>query len=256
MVARELVFASQTPGDAERILKLSVLNGIQPRLQASAFTAGLTPLQIYLDLCGFAGQVAIFRGDRRPPELPVYNHENLGACFVKTIELIQLALEDVELPPFVMRYFTPVGERVEVKCEREWLSGEKEFYLGVETELQPRECEDILKGIHMKIASADRVDDCFKKSQPALQPVLELRVPRGLPSRGNLVYFQINRKRESWTPREEVMWKDVVRSGSLAIRVSLEQADLDPEGVLTLKLNDGRSQRPRMRFALYVPETK
>jgi type VI secretion system protein ImpJ len=248
MVARQLVFASSAPGDAERILKLAILNGIQARLQALAVTAGLTPLQIYLDLCGFAGQVAIFRKDRRPPELPPYNHQDLGPCFLKTIEHIRVVLEDVEPPPFQRRYFARVGERVEVRCEREWLAGDHALYLGVETELKDEECEAQLKKLHMKIASAERVDDYFEKSKPGLQPALQHRVPPGLPASGDLVYFHFNRQ------REEGIWKDIVNSRSLGIRVSLEQADLDQDGVLTLKVQDGRP--PRLRFALFVTQAK
>ena len=100
MVARKINFDSQVPGDSERILKLTVLNGIQTRLAALASTAGLTPLLVYLELCGFAGQVAIFRKDRRPPEVPPYNHQDLGPCFLKTIQHIQTVLEDEEDPRF------------------------------------------------------------------------------------------------------------------------------------------------------------
>jgi type VI secretion system protein ImpJ len=255
MVARQLVFASQAPGDAERILKLAILNGIQARLEALAITAGITPMQVYLDLCGFAGQVAIFRRDRRPPQLIPYNHHDLGPCFLKTIEHIQVALEDVDLPPpYEMRPFVRVGERVEVRCEREWLAEDQTLYLGVETELPHEECEAQLQRLHMKIASADRVDDFFEKSKPGLQPVLEHRVPPGLPGHGNLVYFHFNRRREARTPREEAIWKDVVASRSLAIRVSLEQAELDQDGILTLKVRDGRP--PKLRFTLFATQAK
>src|SRR5262249_39868037 len=83
MFARKINFDSKVPGDADRILKLTILNGIQTRLAGLASTAGLPPLQVYLELCGFAGQVAIFRKDRRPPEVPPYNHHALGPCFLK-----------------------------------------------------------------------------------------------------------------------------------------------------------------------------
>ena len=154
MVARKINFDSQVPGDAERILKLTVLNGVQTRLAALASTAGLSPLQVYLELCGFAGQVAIFRKDRRPPEMAPYNHHDLGPCFLKVIQHIRIVLEDEEELAFEERYFTRAGERVEVQFEQEWLAGDHGLYLGVETELTDIECEDRLKSLHMVIASA------------------------------------------------------------------------------------------------------
>jgi type VI secretion system protein ImpJ len=250
MVARKINFDSQVPGDAERILKLTILNGIQTRLAALAQTAGLTPLQIYLELCGFAGQVAIFRKDRRPPEVPSYNHHDLGPCFLKTIQHIQVVLEDEEELAFEKRYFARVGERVEVQCEEAWLSGGYALYLGVETELTDVECENRLRSLHMVIASAENVDDYFRSRRPGLQPALQHRVPPGLPAAGNLVYFYFNHKPEAWTQREAGIWKDVVNSRSLAIRLSLEQGGLDPDGVLTLKVASGKP--PKLRFVLFA----
>ncbi len=125
MVARKINFDSQVPGDAERILKLTVLNGIQTRLAVMASTAGLTPLQVYLELCEFAGQVAIFRKDRRPPEVPPYNHQDMGPCFLKTLQHIQLVLDDEEEQAFEKRYFSKAGERVEVRWEPDWLASDR-----------------------------------------------------------------------------------------------------------------------------------
>jgi type VI secretion system protein ImpJ len=250
MVARKINFDSQVPGDAERILKLTVLNGIQTRLAALASTSGLTPLQVYLDLCEFAGRVAIFRRDRRPPQLLPYNHQDLGPCFLKTIEQIQIVLEEGEELAFEKRYFARAGERLEVRWEQEWLAGARELYLGVETELTDVECENRLRTLHMVIAGAEKVDDYFKERKPGLQPSLQHRVPPGLPAANNLVYFYFNRKPEAWTQRDAGIWKDVVNSRSLGIRLSLEQGGLDQDGVLTLKVTNGRS--PKLRFALFA----
>jgi type VI secretion system protein ImpJ len=254
MVARKINFDSQVPGDAERILKLTVLNGIQTRLWTLASTAGLTPLSVYLDLCAFAGQVAIFRRDRRPPELPPYNHHDLGPCFLKTIQFIQIALVDEEELAFEKRYFSRADERVEIRCEPQWLAGSSALYLGVETELTDVECEERLKSLHMVIASAEKVDDYFKNRKPGLQPLLQHRVPAGLPTAGNLVYFYFNHKPDAWTPREAGIWKDVVNSRSLAIRLSVEQGCLDQDGVVTLKVTNGRP--PKLRFALFAIQAK
>ena len=144
--------------------------------------------------------------------MPPYNHHDLGPCFLKTIQHIQIVLEDEEELAFEKRYFARAGERVEVQCEEEWLAGGYALYLGVETELTDVECEDRLRSLHMVIASAEKVDDYFKSRRPGLQPALQHRVPPGLPAAGNLVYFYFNHKPEAWTQREAGIWKDVVNS--------------------------------------------
>ena len=79
-------------------------------------------------------------------------------------------------------------------------------------------------------------------------------MPPGLPAGGNLVYFYFNQKPDAWTQREAAVWKDVVSSHSLAIRLSLEQGGLDQDGVLTLKVPNGRP--PKLRFALFAIQAK
>ena len=191
--------------------------------------------------------MAIFRKDRRPPELPPYNHQDLGPCFLKTIQYIQIVLEDEEELAFEKRYFSSAGERVEVRCEPDWLAGAYALYLGVETELTDVECEDRLKSLHMVIASAEKVDDYFKNRKPGLQPLLQHRVPSGLPVAGNLVYFYFNHKPDAWTPREAGIWKDVVNSRSLAIRLSLEQAGLDQDGVCDFEGHERQAAQAPIR---------
>ena len=106
----------------------------------------------------------------------------------------------------------------------------------------------------MVIASAEKVDDYFKNRKPGLQPTLQRRVPPGLPAAGNLVYFYFNQKAGRLDPARSRVWKDVVSSRSLAIRLSLEQGGLDQDGVLTLKVPNGRP--PKLRFALFAIQAK
>ena len=65
-VDRGLSFDSQVPGDAERLLKLSVLNGAFSYFESAAYLKGLHPLQLYQELCRLVGQLAIFTENRRP----------------------------------------------------------------------------------------------------------------------------------------------------------------------------------------------
>ena len=46
-----------------------------------AFVEGIHPLPAYLELCRLVGQLSIFHATRRPPDLPRYNHDDLGGCF-------------------------------------------------------------------------------------------------------------------------------------------------------------------------------
>ena len=131
-------FDSQVPGDAERLLKLAVLNGALSSLEAIAFVRGLTPLFVYHELCRLVGQLAIFSETRRPPGLPQYDHEDLGGCFYAVIKYDPARARSIAPSAFEKRYFERNGERLQVQLEPDWLGGSRTLFLGVETELATR----------------------------------------------------------------------------------------------------------------------
>src|SRR5262245_49135243 len=109
MAGRAISFDSKVAGDAGRMLELVVLNGALAKLESVASLPGQTPLALYQELCGLAGQLAIFSDARRPSPLPRYDHEDIGGCFATVIQGIQARLETMASPAFEMRYFERHG---------------------------------------------------------------------------------------------------------------------------------------------------
>ncbi len=97
------LFETQDPGQAERVLKLAILNSAFSYLERTAYTFGVTPLAMYHELCRLAGQLAIFTPLRRPVNLPPYSHEDLGGCFSKVIRAVRRRLDASILSSFEMR---------------------------------------------------------------------------------------------------------------------------------------------------------
>ncbi len=153
VVDRGISFESQVPGDAERLLKLSVLNSAFSYFESFAFVRGLHPLMTYRELCRLVGQLAIFSKDRRPPGLLGYDHEDIAGCFYKAIKHIQLGLDILAPSAFEKRYFEKAGERLQVALEPGWLNTTKGLFLGVETELSDQECQQLLGSMDMKMGS-------------------------------------------------------------------------------------------------------
>jgi type VI secretion system protein ImpJ len=240
---RSISFDSQVPGDAERLLKLSVLNGALAALEAIAFVRGLTPLTIYRELCRLVGQLAIFTEARRPPTLPQYDHEDIGGCFYTVIKFIQLGLDTIAPSAFEKRYFERNGERLQVSLEPGWLSSNRTLFLGIETELSDEDCEQLLRSMDMKLGSTSRVEQIFKQALRGLKLVPIVRPPRALPAGAGTVYYQIE--------RDQVFWRDVADTCSMAIRMNLAKAVFQSDRILSV-VPAKSTKTTNLQFALFV----
>lgn len=243
MVGRGISFESQVPGDAERMLKLWVLNGAFSFLESAVYIRGLPPLLLYQELCRLVGQLAIFSEERRPPNLPPYDHGDLGGCFQTVIKYIQLGLDTIAPSAFEKRYFERAGERLQVSLEPAWLNNTRMLYLGVETELSDQECQALLDSLDMKVGSGAQVEAYFRQRVKGLKLVPVTRPPRALPAAAGAVYFQVE--------RDQVFWRDVVDTQTMALRLNLTHASFQGDRTLTVALA-GRPRNANLQFALYV----
>jgi len=243
VVDRSISFDSQVPGDAERLLKLATLNSALSAFEAIVFIRGLTPLKVYHELCRLVGQLAIFMDARRPPALPQYDHEDIGGCFYTVIKYIQLGLDTIAPSAFEKRYFEKNGERLQVSLEPGWLSSAKTLFLGVETELGDDDCEQLLRSMDMKLGSTSRVEQIFKQALRGLKLVPIVRPPRALPAGSGIVYYQIE--------RDQVFWRDVADTCSMAIRMNLARATFQSDRILSVVPPKG-SKTTNLQFALFV----
>lgn len=243
IVDRSISFDSQVPGDAERLLKLATLNGALSAFESIVFIRGLTPLFLFHELSRLVGQLAIFMDARRPPSLPSYDHEDIGGCFYTVIKYIQLGLDTIAPSAFEKRYFEKNGERLQVSLEPGWLSSTKTLFLGVETELGDDDCEQLLRSMDMKLGSTSRVEQIFKQALRGLKLVSIVRPPRALPAGSGIVYYQIE--------RDQVFWRDVADTCSMAIRMNLARATFQSDRTLSVVPPKG-SKTTNLQFALFV----
>jgi type VI secretion system protein ImpJ len=243
VVDRSISFDSQVPGDAERLLKLSVLNSALSALEVIAFVRGLSPLTVYRELCRLVGQLAIFTDTRRPPTLPQYDHEDLGGCFYTVIKYIQLGLDTIAPSAFEKRYFERNGERLQVSLEPGWMSKDRTLYLGVETELSDDECEQLLRSMDIKLGSTARVEQIFKQALRGLKLVPIARPPRALPAGAGIVYYQIE--------RDQVFWRDVADTCSMAVRMNMTKGAFQSDRILAV-VPPKSTKTTNLQFALFV----
>jgi type VI secretion system protein ImpJ len=230
--------------------QLRVFNEALAYLSNLAFVEGIHPLTAYLELCRLVGQLSIFHATHRPPDLPRYNHDDLGGCFHRIRsyldELIDLAPE----PDYQERDFVGHGLRMQVDIDPSWLERSVPMYIGVVSPLEPEPCARELERLGTKVASADRIEMIYRRRDVGLQltqvPVSALpqALPRDAGPSNWLTYFQVNRE------LQQNEWQSVESSRTLAIRFKEEilVGRMEGERQVTLRLGSDMT----FRFTLYV----
>ncbi len=252
IVARGITFDSHAQGDPLVFAQLRELNEAYPVIKLLAFTPGIHPLAAYFELCQLVGRLAIFDAPRRPPDLPLYDHDDLGGCFFEVKRYIDALLEKAIEPEYKERPFLGAGLRVQVPLEPAWLEPQWEIFVGVQSALDAAELIRLLTEpgqLDMKLGSSDRVDAIFRQGHAGLRFEPCLRPPRVLPEPPGLLYFQVSR---DYAPAE---WQNVQRSLTLALRLNEKRIAGNIQGQRNLAIKMG-TQTTNLQFTLYVvPQT-
>jgi type VI secretion system protein ImpJ len=246
ITSRAISFDSQGQGDRQLLEQLRVMNESYAPLGVQAFAQGVHPYDVYIELCRLVGRLSVFGPARRPPQLPRYDHDDLGTCFWRVKQYIDDLLDVVIEPEYKERPFLGAGLRMQVSLEPAWLEAGRELFVGVQSPLTAEQTEKLLnRGLDMKIGSSEHVDEIFRLGQAGLKFAYADRPPRALPQRPGLYYFQIDRAAQSSE------WDTVKHSLALAIRLNENSIVGDIQNQRVLSINAG-GQTLQLQFLLFV----
>ncbi|MBL8798693.1 MAG: type VI secretion system baseplate subunit TssK [Planctomycetia bacterium] len=247
VTSRGITFDSHNQGDSLIFAQLRELNEAYALLQVMAYAQGVHPLTSYLELCRLVGQLSIFDAARRTPDLPRYDHDDLGGCFWRVKQLIDALLDNLLEPEYRERPFIGAGLRMQVALESAWVEN-WHMFIGVLSSLNPEETIRLLTHpgmLDMKIGSSDRVDTIFRMGQAGLRFEHAPRPPRALPALANLIYFQVSRD------SNQLEWQNMQKSLTLAVRLNENRivGNIQGQRILTIKIGQ---QTSTLQFTLYV----
>jgi type VI secretion system protein ImpJ len=161
------------------------------------------------------GQLSIFGEARRPPEIPLYDHDDLARIFKWVKLIIEQLIGGRKKLEFEQRFFQGTQRGMQVAIDAKWLHSGWDWYVGVLGEnITERESRDLLRpgNLDWKMGSGQQVDLIFQHGIPGVQQKELTNPPRALPSRQGWVYYEIEKDPDN------AAWKDVLATQTLAIR--------------------------------------
>ncbi len=204
-------------------LLLQALNRWTAVLRHLAGMPAIHPERVFENLLAMAGEVStLTRKERRPPELPLYDHENLQGCFDPVIDLLQLLLSaefdrSVEPLPLVAR---GPGQYMHVIKNRTLL---RQSYIFLAVADKTKSMEDIRKRFPAvsKIGPNTKMPTLVASALPGIQLRHTTTPPSQLHVLPGYVYFELD--------RGSADWPEVYDAAALGLFVSDDWPDLKLE---------------------------
>lgn len=221
-VARDMGQLSHGTSEISVFLMLQLLNRHEPLWRQLAQAPTIHPRELWDLALQLAGELATFTtSGRRPPDFPLYRHDDLRGCFTPVWEALRsmLAFEPERMAlqiPLVDRghnVHTAVVQNVE-------LIRSAAFVLAVNSQLPPEQLR-LRFPAQTKLGPAERIKQLVNSNLPGLGLRNLPTVPRELPFHAGFHYFDLDRSGE--------LWQTFTQNGNLALFIAGEFPGLEME---------------------------
>lgn len=245
---RRINLASQDLVEVNMIFRLMQLNEACTTLRILSFASGIHPLVAYTELCRIVAKLAIFEDERRVPEVPLYDHDDLARIF-RWVKARIIREDEGAEPTYEQRFFEGHGRGMSVAIVAKWLTEDWDWFVGVKaTEVSREECRAWIEtpgNLDWKLGSRERIDELWERRAPGLKLAPVASPPRILPSQEGWFYYEIDRASPTFN--------DVRSRMSLAMRFAEKyiQNLNDLQGKRDLVIAK-LGQRTTLQFALFA----
>jgi type VI secretion system protein ImpJ len=240
------------PQVRKALLQLHAVNGCFPYLRQLTDARGTHPFLAYTELCRLVGQLSIFRSNWQPPDLPLYDHDDLGRIFRAVKSEIELCLTSEGPTAKVQRFpFLGVEEWMEVGLDPKWLRNKNlGFYVGVRSDLTAERLELLFsdRWLDWKLGSSRTVTQIFKNGEAGLSIRRVVGVHQALPALQGVTYFEVD-------PRGRY-WDQVAESRTLALKVNQQYIRNEFVGTNVLTVVDPKNNPRDLKLELFVVDNE
>lgn len=203
-------------------LMLQTLNRAEPVFRQHAGAPHVHPSEFHLACLQLAGELSTFASEaRHAPEFPLYRHVDLNATFAPVIDALRRMLSVVLERNALQIELADRGRgvRTGVFPDPE-LARHSNFVLAVNAQLPSDQVRQRFPS-QSKLGPADRLRDLVQLQLPGVTMRLLPTAPRQLPFHAGFHYFELDRGND--------LWKQIERSGSLALHVAGDFPGLELE---------------------------
>lgn len=197
--------AEFTTADIANFWLLYTLNSHFPQLRHLSETKHGHPEEFYSMMVSLASTLTTFSLEIQPGDLPVYDHNELGACFRELDEKLRRLLETVVPSNFVSLQLKPIRPSIYAATifEDRFLDKATQLYFAIQADMNEGELIDSVPRL-VKICSADHIDHLIGNALPGVPLVHRPALPMSIPVKLNHQYFSLSRSGNAWEAIERV----------------------------------------------------
>ncbi|HXS97015.1 MAG TPA: type VI secretion system baseplate subunit TssK [Candidatus Limnocylindrales bacterium] len=203
--------ADFTAADIANFWLLYTINTAFPVFRHLFETRGGHPETLFSAMLSLAGALTTFSGDIHPRDLPVYDHDDLGACFAELDEKLRVLLETVVPSNFVslpLKLIQPAIYATSIDNDK-YLVNTK-MYLAISAEATQAEIAGKTPQL-VKVCSASHIEHLVRNALPGMALTYVPSPPSAIPMKLNYTYFSLS--------QSGVAWEAVQRARNLAAYV-------------------------------------
>ncbi|MEX0285070.1 MAG: type VI secretion system baseplate subunit TssK [Paracoccaceae bacterium] len=205
--------ASRAVAEVSDFILLTVINRAIPLITHLNKIQMLHPEDLYRIFVSMAGELSVFMTpEKRPPEFPAYQHDDLTATFAPVMRILRQYLSSVleqtaiKIPLEERKYGISVG----VIADRKLL-GNAGFVLAVDADIPSEDVRRHFAG-QSKIGPVEEIRQLVNSALPGITLRPLPVAPRQIPFHSGVVYFEM----EADSP----YWAKMTTSGGIAVHVS------------------------------------
>ena len=190
--------ADFTASDVANFWLLYTINTHLPGLRHYLESSTVPPRTLFSSLSELAGALTAFSTTIDPRDLPRYDHEDLGACFLDLEKKLRIMLETVVPSNFVSIPLNLLRETIYAgSIDKDSYFENSRFYLAVSADMRDA---DIIERVPKltKACSATHIETLIRQALPGIKMTHVETPPRAIPVKLRYQYFSLERSGPAW----------------------------------------------------------
>jgi type VI secretion system protein ImpJ len=195
---RNQSLADFSASDIANFWLLYTINTHIPVLRHMFDSAQIHPQGLYLQMLSLAGALTTFSSKVEPRDLPKYEHEKLGPCFMALDAVIAELLETVVPSNFVSLPLKPLRDSIYATAiDKDSYFENSRLYLAVSSDMREADLISRFPAL-AKACSATHIEQLIRQALPGLKLNHVPVPPRAIPVKLRYQYFSLDRTGPVW----------------------------------------------------------